>query len=231
MGIASFVVGLSCLILSPFLSVFLILPSILGLILGIIDTVLKCKKNESKGLSVAGIVLSTISLAICILITIGIYIYASNNISSDLSIDNIFSNTTGEILSSDVICNIGDSATLDNIKVTFKDADLNFKNYEDYAYLPDGYSVLKADFEFENTGNSYEYITYYDFECFADKFSCDTFYYVDDYYFSESLEPGEKLTASVYFEIPQNADSIELEYDSNSYDEGKIIFNLEDENK
>ena len=39
MGIASFVIGLICLILSPFLSVFLILPAILGLVLGIIDVV------------------------------------------------------------------------------------------------------------------------------------------------------------------------------------------------
>lgn len=227
MGIASFVVGLSCLILSPFLSVFLILPSILGLILGIIDTVLKSKKQESRGLSIAGIVLSTIALALCILITIGIYIYVSTNTSSNLYTDNIFSSTAGELLSSDTICNLGDSATLDDIKVTFKDVDLNFKDYDEYAYLPDGYKVLKADFEFENVGSSYAYITYYDFECYADKFSCDTFYSVDDYYFSESLKPGETFTASVYFEIPQEYDSIELEYDSNSYADGKIIFNVE----
>ena len=66
MGIASFVIGLTCLILSPFLSVFLILPAILALILGIVDTVIKSKKKLPKGLSIAGIVLSTIALAICI---------------------------------------------------------------------------------------------------------------------------------------------------------------------
>ena len=66
MGIASFVIGLICLILSPFFSVFLILPSILGLVLGIIDVVRKSKKKESRGLSIAGVVLSTIALVVCI---------------------------------------------------------------------------------------------------------------------------------------------------------------------
>ena len=68
MGIASFVIGLICLILSPFLSVFLILPAILGLVLGIIDVVRKSKKKEPRGLSIAGIVLSTIALVVCILV-------------------------------------------------------------------------------------------------------------------------------------------------------------------
>lgn len=231
MGIASFVIGLTCLLLSPFLSIFLILPSILGLILGIIDTILKAKNKKSKGLSIAGIVLSTIALALCILIGIGVYIFTTNAIAENINSNSTLSDSIDGIISSDVKCNLGESATFDDIKVTFKDIDLDFKDYDENAYITDGYKVIKADFEFENVGSSYAYISYYDFECYADMFSCDTFYFVDDYYFTSSLKPNEKLSASVYFEVPKDAKTIELEYDSNAYDDGKIIFSVDNNEK
>ena len=220
MGIASFVVGISCLILSPFLSIFLILPSILGLVLGIIDTIIKTKNNQSKGLSIAGIVLSSVALAICIIFTIGTYIYSN---------DYIANNSSGEITPADVSCNLGETVTLGNLKVTFKNADLNYKDYEDYAYIDKGNTVLKADFEFENTGSSNININYYDFECFADKFSYNFFYYIQDYDFVKTLKPGEKCTESVYFEVPKNSKTIDIEYNNYSYDNiRKIIFHVKD---
>ncbi len=221
MGIASFVIGLSCLILSPFLSVFLILPSILGLVLGIIDTVIKIKKNVSRGLSIAGIVLSAVALAICAFFTIATYIFSNgyNGLYAD--------NSSGEIVSTDITCKLGESATLGDIKITFKDVNLNYKDYEDYAYIDKGNSILKADFEFENVGKSNVNINYYDFDCFADKFSCDFFYYIQDYNFYETLKPGEKCTESVYFEVPEDASTIDIEYSKYLYDDiGKIIFNI-----
>ncbi len=226
MGIASFIVGLSFLILSPFLHIYLILPSLLSLILGIIDTILKVKNRQSRTLAVAGIILSTLSLGICILISFNIYNYDSESISNKIVTGNI-----EDIISSTNKCNLGDSAILDDIKITFKNIDYDYKNYNENAFIPNNYVVLKADFDFENIGDSSTYITYYDFDCFVDGFSCNTFYDTDDYYFNRSLESGEKYSASVYFEIPKNYESIELEYDSNSYLDGKIIFNLENKDK
>ena len=119
MGIASFVIGLICLILSPFLSIFLILPSILALILGIVDTVIKSKKKQPKGLSIAGIVLSTIALAICILIVVfAVYVYnnASDAITNSLS--NLEDEIKSELQAQEINCNVGESATLGDVKVT-----------------------------------------------------------------------------------------------------------------
>lgn len=73
MGIASFVIGLICLIASPFLNIFLIIPAIIALILGIVDVVKKSKKKQSKGLSIAGIVLSSIAIASCIFFLVLIF--------------------------------------------------------------------------------------------------------------------------------------------------------------
>lgn len=228
MGIASFVIGLTCLILSPFLSVFLILPSILALVLGIIDTVIKSKKKQPKGLSIAGIVLSVIALIICILIVVfAVFIY--NNASTAISdgLTSITDEIKSELSKSDITCKVGESATLDNIKVTLKSVDKDFKDYNSYANIEDGCKILKANFEFENVGDYSEYVSYSDFNCFADKFSCDNFYSVKDAYFSESIPEGKKASGSVYFEVPNNANLLEIEFDTNSYIDGKIIFNVD----
>lgn len=90
MGVASFVIGLICLLLSPFLSVFLLLPALLALVLGIVDTAIKSKKKLPKGLSIAGIVLSAIALVVAGAITIiavGIYSY---NVNNRLDLDDIY---------------------------------------------------------------------------------------------------------------------------------------------
>lgn len=225
MGIASFVVGITCLVLSPFLSVLLILPSILGLILGIVDTVIKSKKKQPKGLSIAGIVLSTIALVICILIVVAavtIYTNASETILSNTS------STLEDLLPLNQTRNVGESATLDDIKVTLVSVDTDFEDYYSYAFVDEDCNILQANFEFENVGDYSEYVSYSNFKCFADKFSCDSFYSVEGSYFYETIEEGKKARGTVYFEIPKDADSIEIEYDGNSYDNSKITFIVED---
>lgn len=222
MGIASFVIGLICLILSPFLSVFLILPAILGLILGIVSVVIKSKKKEPKGLAIAGIVLSTIALVVCILVTfllVNVYTAVSDNISD--YIDNEESQITEKS------AKIGESATLNDVTVTLVSVDDDFKDYYSFASVDDDCKILKADFEFENVGDYTEYVSYSDFDCYADKFSCDTFSSVEDGYFYASIAKGKKAKGSVYFEIPKDAKKIEIEYDGGSYDGSKITFVVE----
>lgn len=222
MGIASFVIGLICLILSPFLSVFLILPAILGLILGIVSVVIKSKKKEPKGLAIAGIVLSTIALVVCVLVTfllINVYTAVSDNISD--YIDNEESQITEKS------AKIGESTTLNDVTVTLVAVDDDFKDYYSFASVDDDCKILKADFEFENVGDYTEYVSYSDFDCYADKFSCDTFSSVEDGYFYASIAKGKKAKGSVYFEIPKDAKKIEIEYDGGSYDGSKITFVVE----
>lgn len=222
MGIASFVIGLICLILSPFLSVFLILPAILGLILGIVSVVIKSKKKEPKGLAIAGIVLSTIALVVCILVTfllVNVYTAVSDNISD--YIDNEESQITEKS------AKIGESTTLNDVTVTLVAVDDDFKDYYSFASVDDDCKILKADFEFENVGDYTEYVSYSDFDCYADKFSCDTFSSVEDGYFYASIAKGKKAKGSVYFEIPKDAKKIEIEYDGGSYDGSKITFVVE----
>lgn len=69
MGIAAMVLGIVAVVLGviPFCGFVAFLPAVVGLILGIVDTVLKHKKEEPKGMSIAGIVLSGVALKIIII--------------------------------------------------------------------------------------------------------------------------------------------------------------------
>ena len=221
MGIASFVIGLICLILSPFLSVFLILPAILGLILGIVSVVIKSKKKEPKGLAIAGIVLSTIALVVCILVTfllVNVYTAVSDNISD--YIDNEESQITEKS------AKIGESTTLNDVTVTLVAVDDDFKDYYSFASVDDDCKILKADFEFENMSNSDLYVSSYEFDCYADGYDCDAFWSVDDAGFSSSLSSGKKTTGSVYFEVPENATDITIEYTNNVWTSDRIAFRV-----
>ena len=211
MGIASFVIGLTCLILSPFLSILLILPAILALVLGIVDTVLKSKKKQPKGLAIAGIVLSTIALIICVLVIVaGIMVYntTAETISSGFDLTQELENA-----SQNQTCKVGESATLDDIKVTLVSVDEDFDDYYSYAFVDEDCNILQANFEFENVGDYSEYVSYSDFECFADKFSCDEFYSVQGSYFYETIEEGKK--AAKYL---QDAGYDMLNTDNGTYD-------------
>lgn len=218
MGIASFVIGLICLILSPFFDIYLILPSLMALLLGIIDTVIKSKKKAPKGLSIAGIVLSSIAFIICILAIIVKY-FIFNTITFPSS--NYNQNVNEE---SSIIAEIEEPILLEDFTVTLKSVDLDFKDYYSFANVDDDSKILKADFEFKNSGEYNEYISYSDFDCFADKFTCDDFLSVEDAYFYATVKPNETITGSVYFEIPDDADNIEIVFDYTSDDISTVRF-------
>lgn len=73
MGIASFVLGMVALVMGwiPFICFLALILAIIGLILGIIDTIKKSKANDkNKGFSIAGLVISAISIPIILIMSI-----------------------------------------------------------------------------------------------------------------------------------------------------------------
>lgn len=80
MGVASLVLGIISLLTSwiPFVCFFAFILAVIGLILGIVDSVKKSKANDrKKGISIAGLVISAIAIPIIIImsfVSIGILI-------------------------------------------------------------------------------------------------------------------------------------------------------------
>lgn len=66
MGIAALVLGIVSIIIAfiPICGSIAFLPAIVGLILGIVDVIQKGKKEEPKGVGIAGIVLSAAAVVI-----------------------------------------------------------------------------------------------------------------------------------------------------------------------
>lgn len=68
MGIVALVLGIVSIIIAfvPFCGIIAFLPALVGLILGIVDLVIKNKQNQNKGKSIAGVILSSIAIVIMV---------------------------------------------------------------------------------------------------------------------------------------------------------------------
>lgn len=88
----------------------------------------------------------------------------------------------------------------------------------------DGHIYYKMDFEFENISDSDQYVSSWDFNCYADGYDMEQSYVLDGLDLDATLSPGKKTKGSVVFEVPEDAESIVLEYETNFWTENKIVF-------
>lgn len=68
MGVASLVLGIISALIGfiPFIGIVMLIPAIVGLILGIIDIMKKKQENKPKGMPITGTILSGVSLLVII---------------------------------------------------------------------------------------------------------------------------------------------------------------------
>ena len=228
MGVASLVLGIISLIMSfiPFIGIIFCITAVISIILGIVSL---CKKQD-KGKSIAGIITSAIAIIITILycFVIGGLVVGGNslieqakeaveNYNDDYSgynYNETNSSVTNTILNKKY--NVGDKFENDEIAITFVSKDENFTGYREYAVIKDGYKIIKAEFEFENVGDSNKYVSSYNFDCYADGYDCDSFWSVEKSSFSSTLSSGKKTKGAVYFQVPKDSESITLEYSVDS---------------
>lgn len=119
---------------------------------------------------------------------------------------------------------VGEIYENNNIAIKYVSLDDNFKGYSQYAEVKSGYKIIKAEFEFENVGSTDFLASSYDFNCYADGYDCEAFWSVDDSSFSSTLSSGKKAKGSVYFQVPENATEITLEYEINAWTSEKVEF-------
>lgn len=141
---------------------------------------------------------------------------SDNNTSSDAQ-------TATSANQSNVI-NVGNAVSDRQLKISYKSCDTDFQDYSEYADVKDGYKIVEAVFDFENISDSDVFVS--GFECYADGVKCEEFFSVDNYVSPyESLSSGRKLTdIAIYYEVPVDAERIEIEYETNFWTEDKFIF-------
>lgn len=126
---------------------------------------------------------------------------------------------------------VGDTFEKNGLKITLNEAVVDFKDYKnEYGWNTptDGMKYVMASFTFENTSGTDKYVSIYDFNCYADNTNCEEKYGLDDNDFiNTNLSTGRNISFKTYFEVPIDAESIELEYELNSWTSEKAIIKIQ----
>ena len=95
----------------------------------------------------------------------------------------------------------------------------------DFFRPASGCSFYTLTFEFENTGTTDQSVSIYDFHCYADGAGCAASWHRDDY-LSADISGGRKAKGTVTFEVPDDAQTVEAEYDANYWTNDRIVFTV-----
>lgn len=116
---------------------------------------------------------------------------------------------------------VGEEITTKNLKIAFTSAS-DYTGYSQYSKPKDGNKVIKAEIAFENISSSD--VSLNNIECYADGEKCEAFYSGEDYKSPalESISSGKKFKSIVYYEVPENAESIILEYETDLWNNKKV---------
>lgn len=118
---------------------------------------------------------------------------------------------------------VGDVVETSDSKITFISAKI-YQSDNEFIVPEDGNVFYRFEFEFENTGSSDLAISsLISWNCYADGYAMNQSWIGDDV-LDATISPGRKAKGAIYYEIPKNAKSIDLEYETNFWLEDKIIF-------
>ncbi len=118
---------------------------------------------------------------------------------------------------------VGDIVATDEFKITYLSAE-QYVSDNQFMQPKDGYVYYRMEFEFENVSGSDQTVSsMLDWNCYADGYAVDQSWIGDDG-LDATLSAGKKAKGAIYFEVPEEAQEIELEYSVNYFTESKVIF-------
>jgi len=181
----------------------------------------RCPKCGGK-LGLPAIVKILIFLIIFFIIVISMVSSCANEVSNSIDeTENSYLDVNGK-----TIFSVNDTFENKYLKITMTEINANFKDYSEYLGPKSGYKVVMAKFEVENIGTEDQYVSTYEFNCYADGVAMEDFLYVDDNYewLSATLSSGKRAFGYVFFEVPENSNEIILEYNTSWLDNNNITF-------
>lgn len=251
LGIASMVLGIISILLGCV--VVGIIPAIIGLILAIITL---NKKEIKKGTAIAGLICSIIGLLISIVMIAAVGKSATDSSVNNSQSAPAFVETTPavsvesdekiqeqplvvteetketeEVMETSSVISPGYSFDANGLEVTITNFDLNFTDYKDeYGwYAPeDGMKYIMIEVDYKNNSDSDKYVSIYDFQCYADDQDCEQEYgVVDNSSLNANISSGRKASYQIAFIVPEDAQNIELEYETSIWTGNKEIIKLQ----
>ena len=120
---------------------------------------------------------------------------------------------------------VGDIIESSRLNITYLSCE-EYVSDNMFVVPAEGYRFVTCEFEFENVGTSDEYVSSFEFDCYADGINCKGVYIRDDE-LSATLSAGRKTKGTVTFEVPIDAEVIEVEYLSNYWTSNRVVFTVE----
>lgn len=169
----------------------------------------------------------SIILAVCVLATFAFFAVGSSDddsasVSQGEGLTDGASSTENETLT----VNVGDVLTTNTLKITYLACE-DYTGYNEYLGPKDGYKVVALKLEAENISSSDTYLSMFEFSCYADDVAMEEFIYGDDLFSSDVISSGRKMSGYIYFEVPKDAENIEVEYETDYWSSKKAIFVVE----
>lgn len=119
---------------------------------------------------------------------------------------------------------VGDILKYKGLYITYVKSE-NYTSDNMFMQPDDGKKYVRLEFYVENQSDSDKNVSAFDFDCYADGYECDQTYFDDD--LSCSLSSGRTGNGAVYFEVPVDAEKVEVEYEYDWLESKKAIFVFE----
>lgn len=222
---------------------FGIVPGIIGLILAIIAL---CQKDKKHGTAIAGLTCSIIGIIIFAIMALFVNSVSDSSKESTGTQASVSAITESSAAVSEItpeskveeaevpsgtVISPGYTFDADGLQVTINDFDLDYTDYEDeYGWNApaDGTKYIMIDVSYQNNSKDDKYVSIYDFQCYADDTDCEQNYsVVDNSSLNANISSGRKTSYKIAFVVPQDAQSIELEYETSLWTGNKEVIKLQ----
>lgn len=118
----------------------------------------------------------------------------------------------------------GDTAASDLQRILYLSCEADDRDNEN-VHPAKGCTYWTLTFEFENLQDEDRQISVHDFSCYADGRSCSRTLFRDDY-LSADIPGGRKAKGTVTFEVPDDATTVEVEYDTGRRSDAPVVFTV-----
>ncbi len=119
---------------------------------------------------------------------------------------------------------VGDIYEEKSLKITYLSCD-PYNSDNQFIQPKSGNTYYSILLEFENTGSSDRSISTFSFDCYADGRACEQCFSRDDD-ISATISAGRKAKGTVTFEIPNDAQVVEIEFNNNIWTSNRIVFTV-----
>ncbi|GEM_PF-1143102 len=120
---------------------------------------------------------------------------------------------------------VGDEISDGGFRIVYM-ASGDYQSDNEFIQPEEGNKFIFLKFAFINESSSEKNISYFDFDCYADGYLCDASYFGEEG-LSANLTSGRATEGYIYFEVPQNASDIEIEYNADVWTDRKVKFKFE----